>query len=477
MKSKNSKNRDSDHLLMFNAITPPLCRHVFNKRSLSLFLLTVFLLLHATSATAGGPEAGLSLTDAVKTALENNYEIRAFKNALAVANEDIGVARSFLLPKLNFEERFMSTTNPTYAFMAKLNQERFSQADFAINSLNSPAAINDFQTSLSFEQPLFAKKAYVGLEMARLEHTATNEEYMRKREDTAFRVTQAYLTIVMAGQQVAMAEKTLEDTREHLRIAELRLKAGLGLFSDTLRASTAVTEAEQQLISVRKNLAVARRYISLLLGMQETVDVAGAYPEIPVRDMEYYKNAALSRKDITSMEAMHENAKKSIALSEAAYWPTVGVGGSYQLNDHRYPVGSEGNSWIVTAFLRWELFDGTKREHERAQARYRTAEAEERLKGLIDTVAFKVYESYLGIDEAKKNLELSQSELKTAEEGTRLVKIRYENSLSPLVDLMDAQVSLDHARTNLVVKENEYRLAVANLCYESGTILKDLNIE
>ena len=440
-------------------------------------LVTVFLLLHTASATAGDAEAGLSLTDAVRNALESNYEIRAFKNELAVSNEDIGVARSFLLPKLNFEERFMSTTNPTYAFMAKLNQERFSQTDFAINSLNSPSAINDFQTSLSFDQPLFSKKAYVGIKIARLEHTAKNEEYMRKREDIAFKVTQAYLTLVMARQQVAMAEKTLEDTGEHLRIAELRFKNGLGLFSDTLRASTAVTAAEQQLISTRKNLAVAGRYISLLLGTQETVDIAGAYPEIPVRDMEYYKNAALSRKDIKSMEALHEKAKNSIALSEAAYWPTLGVGGSYQLNDQRYPLGSEGSGWIVAAFLRWELFDGTKREHETAQARYRTAEAEERLKGLKDTVSFKVYESYLGIDEAKKNLELSQSELRTAEEGKRLVKTRYENSFSPLVDLMDAQVSLDHARTNLVVQENEYRVAIANLCYESGTILKDLNIE
>src|SRR5208283_2423188 len=209
-------------------------------------LLIVFILLHATSATAGDAEACLSLTDAVKNALENNYEIRALKNTLAVSNEDIGVARSFLLPKLNFEERFMSTSNPTYAFMAKLNQERFSQADFAINSLNSPSAINDFQTSLSFEQPLFSKKAYVGIKMARLEHTAKNEGYMRKREDIAFNVTQAYISVVMARQQVAMAAKTLEDTREHLRLAELRFKNGLGLFSDTLRASTAATAAEQQ---------------------------------------------------------------------------------------------------------------------------------------------------------------------------------------------------------------------------------------
>ena len=450
---------------------------LFSFRLVVLIAYCLLLTAFPSSAAAGDSGAGLSLNDAVKNALENNYEIRAFKNTLAVSNEDIGVARSFLLPKLNLEERFTSTTNPTYAFMAKLNQERFSQADFAINSLNSPAAISDFQTSLSFEQPLFTKKAYIGLEMARLEHTAKNEEYMRKKEDIAFIVTKAYLTVVMAGQQVAMAEKTLEDTREHLRIAELRFKNGLGLFSDKLRAATTVTEAEQQLLSVQKNLAIAKRSLSLLMGIQGAADVGDANPEIPVMGIEYYSNAALSRKDIKSMEALQEKTKKSIALSEAGYWPTAGVAGSYQLNDRRYPLGSEGSSWLVAAFLRWELFDGTKREHELAQARYRTAEAAERLKGLKDTVMFKVYASYLGIEEAKKSVELSQSELKTAEEGQRLVKVRYENSLSPLVDLLDTQASVDHARLNLVGKENEYRTAVANLSYESGTILRDLNIE
>jgi outer membrane protein len=448
-------------------------------QGMHMFFLAFFLfvLLHATSAAAADAEAGFSLSEAIKNALENNYEIRAFKNALAASNENIGVARSFLLPRLDFEERFMRTTNPTYTFMSKLNQERFSSADFAVDSLNNPKAINDFQTSLSFEQPLFTRKAYIGLQMAKLEHTAKKEDYSRKREEIAFKVTQAYFTVVTAREQVAFTGKTVEDTKEHLRIAELRYASGLGLFSDTLRVSTTVTEAEQRLISMQKKLAVSKKALALLLGLQDPVGVAEEHPEIPVRDREYYNNAALSRKDIKSMEALHENAKNNISLSEAAYWPTLGIGGSYQLNDHRNPLGSEGASWQLTALFRWELFDGTKREHERTQALYKTAEAEERLKELKDTVSFKVYESYLGIDEAKKNVELARSALKTTEEGKRLVKVRYENSLSPIIDLLDAQMGLDNARANLVTKENEYRIAAATLSYESGTILKDLNIE
>src|SRR5271157_2079902 len=75
-------------------------------------LFSVLLLLQAASASAGEAETRLTLVDAVKSALENNYEIGAFKSALGATDENIGVARSSLLPHLNFEERFTRTNNP-----------------------------------------------------------------------------------------------------------------------------------------------------------------------------------------------------------------------------------------------------------------------------------------------------------------------------------------------------------------------------
>ena len=92
-------------------------------------------------------------------------------------------------------------------------------------------------------------------------------------------------------------------------------------------------------------------------------------------------------------------------------------------------------------------------------------------------VSFQVDEAWLTLDEARKNQELAQEELKTAEEGRRLVKVRYEGALSPMVDLLDAQVSFDRARANRVAKENEYKLAIFGLGYASGTILQELQIE
>lgn len=438
------------------------------------FLLVFFFTIKSISSEG---QIKLSLEEAIRIALKNNHEIKALMNSVLAEGSDVGVSRSFLLPKINMEERFVRTNNPTDVFSIKLNQERFSMSDFEIPNLNNPDPVSDFQTTFSVEQPVLAIKELLSLKSSNKNFQAAGEEFNRKKEAVAFEVVQSYITVRIAREFVGVAERAIDDAKENLRIAESRYKKGLGLFSDTLRASTSVTESEQQLVSAIKNLKVAKRALGLILGMTESVDVDEKPIDISLADIDYYREKSSSRKDIRSMESRYEGAKLNVRVYESGYIPTVGVGGTYQLNDQHAPFGAEGNSWFVMAFLRWEIFNGGKREYERARAKHKAAEAKEQLDGLKNTVSFKVFQSYLEVEEAQKNVELAESSLRTAEEGTRLVKLRYQNSLSPFVDLLNAQVNLDRARANSVVKRNEYKLAIAALSFESGTILKDLGIE
>jgi outer membrane protein TolC len=269
----------------------------------------------------------------------------------------------------------------------------------------------------------------------------------------------------------------VEDAREHLRVANLRYNNSLGQYADTLRASTALTEAMQRKNVAEKQLGLAKRSLGLLLGTTDSIDVTDAKVELPLRDLAFYEEAAGSRNDIHAAELRHENARNNIRMAEAGYLPYLGVGGSYQLNDHEHPFGSEGDSWMVSAFLRWDLFDGTRREYERAKAKDLAFQASEQIIAMKQGISYRIAESYLNVEEARKNLELAGQALKTSEEGTRLVRIRYENGLSSLADLLNAQASLEQARAGLVDRRNAYDTSVAELSYESGTILKDLNLE
>lgn len=441
--------------------------------------ITVLVLVITVSgfSSAFGADRVMTLREAVEYSLKDNPGVLAFKESVLAKNEDIGIARSMMLPKLTFEERFMRTDNPTYAFMAKLNQERFSQEDFAISSLNSPSPVNDFQTTFSFEQPVFAPKAYIALDMAKKEVAAKGNDFERKKEETAFHVFRTYLGVQTAKAYVSVAEKGIEDAKEHYRIAKTRYGNNLGLYSDVLRAEVALSSAEEKMVSARKNLEVAKRALGLMLGLTESVDVTNERPTFKVKSIEHYYDESLDRKDLQSLQERYRNARNSLKMANAGYLPVVGVGGSYQLNDHRNPFGSEGDSWQLIAFLRWHIFDGTKREHEREKAIHQMAETGEYLKGFRKELRFNVYDAYLGVDESKKGLELARAALKSAEEGRRLVLKRYENSLSTMVDLLDVQTSLDAARADVVRKEGDYLTSIANLGFQSGTLLQDLGVD
>jgi len=422
-------------------------------------------------------EQKFSLEDAVAMALYNNDELKAFESSVSASKSDIGISRSSLLPHISIEESFVRTDNPTGVFSIKLNQQRFTESDFNLSNLNDPDPVSNFETNFSAEMPILAVQEYLKVKASKKEYQAKSEEYGWQKEVVAFNVIKSYINVQTSKEFVGVAEKALEDAKEQLRIANKRYESDIGLYSDTLRASSAVTEMEQQLVSTRKNLMVAKRELGLLMGLTESIDTYEKETEIPLYESDYYTENSELRKDIKSLELRHESAKTNVKAAEAGFIPKIGLAGNYQLNDKDLPFGSEGNSWLVAGILRWELFNGARREYERAKAKHQTTEIGQMISGLKKKVSLQVYESLLTVEESKKNIELAESSLTSAEEGTRLVQERYENSLSPFYDLLDAQVNLDRARANLVARKNEFLISVAKLSFESGTILQDIGFE
>jgi len=419
----------------------------------------------------------MTVVEAVRIALGENHEIKAMKSLAAAQTEEIGIARSHLLPKISFEGRYLRTNNPGYAFMSKLNQQRIEAQDFNPDLLNHPDAVNDFQSTVAIEQPIFMKKALVGLEMSRIESQAREEELKRKEEEIAFQVVQACLNVLRAKEYERVSGVGVADAEEHLRVARLRYQNDVGQYADTLRARTALSEARQRQNAARKNVSLARRALGLLLATGDSPDVGDALPELTVKDLSFYGQTAQRRGDLQALAFRAEIAGQGVRAAEAGYFPYIGVGGAYQFNDHNDPLRPEGKSWQVTAFLRWELFDGARRGYERSKARHLESRSREFLSAMQQGVSYRIYEAYLNVEEAGKNMELARETLATAEEGGRLLRLRYENELAPLGELLNAQTVVEQARAGLVDRSTDYRLALFALSFESGTILRDLGIE
>ena len=170
----------------------------------------------------------------------------------------------------------------------KINQGNFTTADLqgAPATFNNPEPIGDFQTSITLTQPIYSRRAILGVEMARAEAGAVNLDRERRREEIAHQVMQAWLGAKAAEAYLETAMRAEEDAAEHLRLANVAETAGTGLASDRLRAEVALAEARRMRLTVENDLEIARRGLGLAVGREEALAPAEAAPVIAPPDLE-----------------------------------------------------------------------------------------------------------------------------------------------------------------------------------------------
>jgi len=206
------------------------------------------------------------------------------------------------------------------------------------------------------------------------------------------------------------------------------------------------------------------------------VDAGDEKPRFDVEDIDVYLQAALQRQDLKALKLRHENSEKAVRLEKSAYLPEIGVGGSFQMNDHRRPFSEEGHSYLFMVSLKWHLFDANIFDRVR-KARAEARIVEEQLSGFEKEIHFKVHEAYLKVQERDRNLIFTKTSVEKAEEALRIVRLAYENDHAPLVDLLDTQMMLDRSRAKVVEAENDYLTAIAGLFYQSGLLMEKLTGE
>jgi len=439
-----------------------------------VFALLCSAILAVLSTPAGAMEA-VDFHQAVARALRANPVVAAAGYDYAAAQQDVDAARGRYLPELAFGLQFVRTDIPAEAFALTLNQGKLQASDFQdVDNFNNPPPRNDYITTFTLEQPLFVPRVYVGHKMARTEADAKGLDLSRTREETVYRVLAAYLEVLTAKAYVSVAERGLADAGEHRRLAEVAEGAGTGLTADVLRAKVSVAAAEGGKVTAESRLELARRALSLAMGERDAppVDVTGPPPEFPdAGTLEELQSAVGKRADLRAVSMRVANAGNSEDLRKSEYLPSLGLFGAYQLDAEKGPFDVDNQSWKVGVGLKWNVFDGLRRESGVSRAASERRKAEEYYRGEKDQAAYQVAQAYLGIREAERRGEIARAAVEAAAEGVRLIRNRYENHIGRMIDLLDAQTALDRARAEAAKAENDVRQSRARLMYASGTLL------
>lgn len=325
----------------------------------------------------------------------------------------------------------------------------------------TPASVtyNRFQVGVgisAFELDFWGRVANLS-EAARAEYLSTvaaqRAFYLSLIADTA----NTYFEIVETEEQVELAEATARTRRESLRIARLRLDAGVTSALPYRQAETLLTQAEQQLAAERLALARLRNQLAVLVG--------GTVPEGLPQGLTLAAQAdgrrlaaglpsdlLLARPDIIAAEEQLRAARANIGAARAAFFPTISLTGNAGFTSDSLAglFDSGGFGWSFGPTITLPIFDWGAREADLDLARALEVEQVANYDRTVQTAFREVADALAGRRYLAEQVETLERALAAQERIARIARLRYEEGVADYLEVLDAERNLFSAQQQLL---------------------------
>lgn len=441
------------------------------KRSIFFFLLII-------SVTASAQRM-LTLDEAIAIALKNNYAIQLSKNDSMVAQLNNSYRNAAFYPTLN------ATTGITFNNNDQLQKftDGTTRERNGVKSSNLQAALS-LNWTLFDGMKMFATRDKVA-EFVKLGELGIKNQVV----NTVAEVINTYYNIVRLKQQVKAVDEQISINEERVKLAEYKLDIGVGAKPDVLQSKVDLNAQKalklEQMTAIEQQKEILNQ---LLNAKMSTADSPSTFYEvsdsIPI-------NTALSlgelQAGIESSNPLMLMNKKNLDIARltlkehlADRYPTVGFSSNYNFTkaDNKAVVNpfqplfsrNKGFNYGFTASI--PIFNrfNVKRQIQQAKLdisyQQLVYDNQQSLLNLSVINAFKDYE------QQKKALALEEENIILARENVNIVLQVYKLNSTTLIQLKEAQLSLQQAYNRLIAARYNAKLAETELMRLKGELVK-----
>jgi len=432
--------------------------------------------LQAALGQPAAESSPLTLQQAVNIALEKNPLRKAALADTRVAFADVREARSVLMPRLIFSETATRGNDPVYVFGSELRQQRFTNADLALNRLNTPTPIGNFSTRLGGTWNLFDSFAsWHGVNRAKQMNDAAGHQLARTEQEIVFRVVDSYYVVLLAMKQLEVAEQAVKTSQAIMGRSQARFESGLVVESDLLTAKVRMAARKQELIRARNNLDLARAQLSTAMGVpvDSVFQPAEALAEhtlpVPVLQ-EIEKQALANRPDLKRIQSEEAAQQQNVAMAKSSFGPRVNAFAGWEMDNPTFVAGGGGNNWLGGIEVQFDIFQGGAKRAElsRQRALQERVTAMKQVAG--DGVRLEVRRAYYDLDSARQEIEVARAAIAQAQDSLRINQNRYDGGLTTITDLLGAEEATRRSQTDYWEAVYRFHTSYANLELASGTL-------
>ncbi len=410
------------------------------------------------------PEANLpaaekitvDLDTTVLTAIENNRDIKIAEYQYRQAEADVRKAAAGKNPSLSFNMEASRGGGFT------------NQNVVGVGQVKVYGVKNSFSDAVKVSWPLWTGGNLEGqIASARAQRGVKEETLYLTEAETKLSAISAYYEYLEAINLANVAKESVDNLTGHYTNVEQQYKAGIVAKLDVLTSNVSLANAKQSYITADNAKKLAEASLNNVMRLPLNTELVPASTEFPEPEFTISMEECLAladkyRWEIAKAQYGLKAAQAQLRTAKSGYLPTLAVAGSYSWNDDSFP-GFENRGWGAQATLSWPLFDGGATDAKILSANNAIKEYEETLAQAREKIALEVRKDYLNVLAAKEKIRATEAAVEQAEEAFKIASIRYKSGVGINLDVLDAQLNLNNAKTNYITALYDYNVGLATL--------------
>lgn len=317
------------------------------------------------------------------------------------------------------------------------------------------------------QQALFAPQAMKAIQSAHRARELAKARVGAATQDVLFGAAQLYYGAASLKEVIGVQERTLATWRRHEADAEQLVSQGAAPRLALLKARTDRARAEEDLIRARNAYDATRQALATLLDRDADFDVVRPPP--PAGAGEDPEAAAATRPDVRAALAGKELAESQKGEITARYLPTIGITGQWRYASITGFTG-EHTGWSVILGAKWTLFDGGRREAERAEAEHKVLEADAAAYQARSKARDEVRRAQLDLGSARAAHRKAEEQSRLAAEALQHAQAAYAQGAATYLEVADATAASQNAELARVTEELSANLAGLRLAKAAGQL-------
>ena len=403
----------------------------------------------------------LTLQQAHETALRNHPRIRVADLKALAARQVTREVRSAFFPNLSANVVAVGTADDNTRLAA-------------VGGLNNPSIFDRNAEGLVLSQLItdFGRTANL-TGSAKLHAQAEENNAEATREQILLSVDAAFYAAQEAQSVSRVAEQTISTRQSFLdqvtALASNKLRSEL----DVSFASVNLGEGKLLLSKAQNDLQAAFAQLSTFMGrrdpavwhlMEEPLPA-----EVSTNVSQFVEQALEQRPELLSLRREREAAAKFARAERALRYPAISAVGSAGVVPIRDPQLPD-NYAAAGLILNLPLLSGGLYSARQKEAELRAQAALENLRELENNVVRDVHIAWLNAQNSLERLHITAQLLQNAARSLDLAQARYNNGISSIVELNQAQLNQISAEIAYANTKYEYLLQRSALNYQVGAL-------